>query len=194
MVRFATTYTASERRHARSAINTIRSVVMERLYATRHLGEMLLTASHHASCPAGAGRGFRSLTAFAAEWWGPPEGTGGRWAAMEKAPATARPNPPPISLSSPRLRRTIPRNATALSGISGQCAICNVRLWSIIRDGKQCFVLTLHTIPVLSLHIVAKRVFYNILIIKVFTPPIKIGFFRRFTFFARGGHISGLST
>ena len=98
MVRFATTYTASERRHARSAINTIRSVVMERLYATRHLGEMLLAASHHASCPAGAGRGFRSLTAFAAEWWGPPEGTGGgRWAAMEKAPATALPNPPPIS-------------------------------------------------------------------------------------------------
>ena len=60
MVRFATTYTASERRHARSAINTIRSVVMERQYATRHLGEMLLTASHHASCPAGAGRRFRS--------------------------------------------------------------------------------------------------------------------------------------
>ena len=48
-------------------------------------------------------------------------GNRGRWAAREKAPATARPSPPPISLSSPRLRHTIPRNATALSGISGRC-------------------------------------------------------------------------
>ena len=71
-------------------------------------------------------QGIPPLTAFAAEWRGPPEGTGGRWAAREKAPATARPSPPPISLFSPRLRRTIPRNASSLSGIS-RFAICDLR-------------------------------------------------------------------
>ncbi len=49
----------------------------------------------------------------------PSGGNRGRWAARKKIPATARSNPPPISFSSLRLRRTIPRNATALSGISG---------------------------------------------------------------------------
>ena len=65
--------------------------------------------------PGGAGRGFRlltafataevlpwmqgipPLTAFAAEWWGPPEGTGGDGRRGKKTPATARPSPPPIS-------------------------------------------------------------------------------------------------
>jgi hypothetical protein len=68
-------------------------------------------------------QGVPLLTAFAAEWWGAAGGNRGRWAAREKAPATARPSPPPISLSSPRLRRTIPPPPAALSGIS-RFAIC----------------------------------------------------------------------
>ena len=72
--------------------------------------------------PGGAGRGFRLLTAFAAEWWSPPKGTGGDWRRgkrlRQRHAPTRRPSPP----SSPRLRRTIPRNATALSGISSRVA------------------------------------------------------------------------
>ena len=73
-------------------------------------------------------QGVPLLTAFAAEWWGAAGGNRGRWAAREKTPATARPSPPPISPSSPRLWRTIPRNAPAVSGISRFAgAICEVR-------------------------------------------------------------------
>ena len=53
-------------------------------------------------------QGVPLLTAFAAEGWGGAGGNRGRWAAREKTPATARSSPPPISLSSPRLWRTIP--------------------------------------------------------------------------------------
>ena len=53
---------------------------------------------------AGGGRGFRLLTAFAAEWWGSPEGTGGDGRRVGtrryRSLFPRRPSPP----SSPRLR------------------------------------------------------------------------------------------
>ena len=62
------------------------------------------------------GRGFRLLTAFAAEWWGPPEETGGDGRRREASPQ-----------SYPRFAAaytlvivvacTIPRHAPALRGI-----------------------------------------------------------------------------
>ena len=72
-------------------------------------------------------QGIPLLTAFAAEWRGPPEGTGGdgrRGKRLRQRYAPPRrPSPP----SSPRLRRTIPRNAPALSGISSRCTTYDLR-------------------------------------------------------------------
>ena len=80
---------------------------------------------HHGRGPAVDARGSAAYCVRSG-MAGAAGGNRGRWAARGKAPATARPSPPPISLSSPRLRRTIPRNAVALSGIS-RFAICEVR-------------------------------------------------------------------
>ena len=66
--------------------------------------------------PAGGNRGFRLLTAFAAEWWSPPEGTGGdgrrREASPQSYPRFAAAHTPVYSATC-----TIPRNALALRGI-----------------------------------------------------------------------------
>ena len=61
------------------------------------------------------GWGFRLLTAFAAEWWGPPEETGGdgrrREASPQSHPRFAAAHTPVYAGAC-----TIPRNAPALSG------------------------------------------------------------------------------
>ena len=67
------------------------------------------------------------LTAFAAEWWGSPEGIG-EMGGEGKESGNGTPHPAAhLPLFSPRLRRTIPRNAPALSGIprfAGSPAFC----------------------------------------------------------------------
>ena len=73
--------------------------------------------------PVRIGKGFRLLTAFAAEWWGSPEGIG-EMGGEGKESGNGTPHPAAhLPLFSPRLRRTIPRNAPALSGIPRPIAV-----------------------------------------------------------------------
>ena len=53
---------------------------------------------------AGIGKGFRLLTSFAAEWWGPPEGTGGDGRRGKRLRQRHAPTRRPSPFFSPRLR------------------------------------------------------------------------------------------
>ena len=72
--------------------------------------------------PVRIGKGFRLLTAFAAEWWGPPEGTGGDGRREGSANAGALPAAAHLSFLSPLAahhsakRASVERNPPTNSG------------------------------------------------------------------------------
>ena len=114
---------------------------------------------------AGAGRRFRLLTAFAAEWWGSPEGTGGDGRREESAnagvlPAAHLPFLSPLAAHHSAQRASVERNPPTNS-VGQECAsvarnpltnsgnqklasvarnppICGIRFWGFTSGSPHC--------------------------------------------------------